>query len=120
MQAQPLSDENLPSIPEKRYFTIGEVAKLCGIKTHVLRYWEKEFDQLSPVKRNGNRRYYQRQDVLLVRQLCSLLYQQGYTIAGARQWLVGADAKSDDTKYKQLIRQSINELEDILGQLRKI
>lgn len=118
MPVQSQSD-HLPSIPEKRYFSIGEVASLCGIKPHVLRYWEKEFEQLSPVKRNGNRRYYQRQDVLLVRQLCSLLYDQGYTIAGARQWLQGENGKDDDSKYRQLIRQSVAELETILDQLRK-
>ncbi len=119
MQAQSPNNANLPAIPEKRYFAIGEVSALCGIKPHVLRYWEKEFDQLKPVKRNGNRRYYQRQDVLLVRQLSSLLYEQGLTIAGARLWLEGDGAKSDGTKYKQVIRQSISELEGILAQLRK-
>lgn len=118
MQA-PSPSDNLPSIPEKRYFSIGEVASLCGLKPHVLRYWEQEFDQLTPVKRSGNRRYYQRQDVLLVRQLCSLLYDQGYTIAGARQWLTGEGAKSDDTKYRQLLRQTISELEGILSDLHR-
>ncbi|PQA32493.1 MerR family transcriptional regulator [Amnimonas aquatica] len=77
----------LPDIPGKRYFTIGEVSELCDVKTHVLRYWEQEFTQLRPVKRRGNRRYYQRQDVLLIRQIRDLLYHQGYTIQGARQQL---------------------------------
>ncbi|OMH38163.1 MerR family transcriptional regulator [Motiliproteus sp. MSK22-1] len=117
MQA-PLKSETLAAIPEKRYFSIGEVADLCGLKPHVLRYWEQEFEQLKPVKRRGNRRYYQRQDVVLIRQLCSLLYDQGFTIAGARQWLVGDNAKQDDVKYRQLLRQTIGELEEILSELK--
>lgn len=80
----PGSNRELPSIPAKRYFTIGEVADLCDVKPHVLRYWETEFPSLEPAKRRGNRRYYQRHDVLLVRQIRSLLYEQGYTIGGAR------------------------------------
>jgi DNA-binding transcriptional MerR regulator len=79
------SSEALPSIPGKRYFTIGEVSELCNVKPHVLRYWEQEFPQLKPVKRRGNRRYYQRDDVLTIREIRSLLYDQGYTIGGARQ-----------------------------------
>ncbi|HEY5717004.1 MAG TPA: MerR family transcriptional regulator [Motiliproteus sp.] len=111
----------LPSaVPEKRYFTIGEVAELCGVKPHVLRYWEQEFEQLQPVKRRGNRRYYQRQDVLLVRQLCELLYDRGFTIAGARQWLAGSEARGDDQKYRQLLRQTITELEELLVELKKV
>ncbi len=81
------STEELPAIPGKRYFAIGEVSKLCGVKPHVLRYWEQEFPQLEPDKRAGNRRYYRRQDVLLVREIRSLLYDQGFTIGGARQHL---------------------------------
>ncbi|HEU0198349.1 MAG TPA: MerR family transcriptional regulator [Nevskiaceae bacterium] len=77
----------LPEIPDKRYFTIGEVSKLCAVKPHVLRYWEREFTQLHPVKRRGNRRYYQQSEVLLVRHIRSLLYEQGFTINGARQQL---------------------------------
>ena len=79
----PGSNAELPVIPAKRYFTIGEVSELCGVKPHVLRYWEQEFPQLKPVKRRGNRRYYQRQDVLMIRQIRSLLYEQGFTIGGA-------------------------------------
>ncbi len=79
------STNPLPPIPEKRYFTIGEASELCSVKTHVLRYWEQEFNQLRPVTRKGNRRYYQHKDVLLVRQIRSLLYEQGFTINGARQ-----------------------------------
>ena len=78
------NNDELPEIPPKRYFTIGEVGELCLVKPHVLRYWEAEFPQLKPVKRRGNRRYYQRGDVILIRQIKSLLYEQGYTIGGAR------------------------------------
>ena len=80
-------DSVLPSIPAKRYFTIGEVAELCGVKTHVLRYWEQEFTQLRPVKRRGNRRYYQHHEVLMIRRIRDLLYEQGFTISGARNKL---------------------------------
>jgi DNA-binding transcriptional MerR regulator len=79
--------EELPPIPAKRYFTIGEVSELCGVKPHVLRYWEQEFTQLRPVKRRGNRRYYQHHEVLLVRRIRELLYQEGFTISGARNRL---------------------------------
>jgi DNA-binding transcriptional MerR regulator len=90
----------LPAIPAKRYFTIGEVSDLCGVKPHVLRYWEQEFTQLKPVKRRGNRRYYQHHEVLLVRRIRELLYEQGFTISGARNRLDsrgsgGAQALSD-------------------------
>ena len=80
-------NEVLPPIPAKRYFTIGEVAELCGVKTHVLRYWEQEFTQLRPVKRRGNRRYYQHHEVLMIRRIRDLLYEQGFTISGARNKL---------------------------------
>lgn len=79
----------LPAIPAKRYFTIGEVSDLCGVKAHVLRYWEKEFSQLKPVKRRGNRRYYQHHEVLLIRRIRELLYDKGFTINGARNQLGG-------------------------------
>jgi DNA-binding transcriptional MerR regulator len=78
---------SLPPIPAKRYFTIGEVSELCGVKPHVLRYWEQEFTQLKPVKRRGNRRYYQHHEVLLIRRIRELLYEQGFTISGARNRL---------------------------------
>ncbi len=81
------SRDGLPPIPAKRYFTIGEVSELCGVKPHVLRYWEQEFTQLRPVKRRGNRRYYQHHEVLLVRRIRELLYQEGFTISGARNRL---------------------------------
>ena len=79
--------ETLPPIPAKRYFTIGEVSELCGVKPHVLRYWEQEFTQLKPVKRRGNRRYYQHHEVLLIRRIRELLYEEGFTINGARNRL---------------------------------
>ncbi|MGC9162503.1 MAG: MerR family transcriptional regulator [Thiomonas sp.] len=85
---------SLPPIPAKRYFTIGEVSELCGVKSHVLRYWEQEFSQLRPMKRRGNRRYYQHHEVLLIRRIRELLYEQGFTISGARARL-GAAASDD-------------------------
>jgi DNA-binding transcriptional MerR regulator len=87
----------LPPIPAKRYFTIGEVSELCGVKPHVLRYWEQEFTQLKPVKRRGNRRYYQHHEVLLIRRIRELLYEQGFTISGARNKLDSraADSQAD-------------------------
>ncbi|RMF19505.1 MAG: MerR family transcriptional regulator [Gammaproteobacteria bacterium] len=111
---EPSHNNELPPIPGKRYFTIGEVSELCQVKAHVLRYWEQEFPQLSPVKRRGNRRYYQRQDVLTIRQIRSLLYDQGYTIGGAKQKLEGSDTKEDISQTRQLIRQMIVELEEVL------
>jgi len=115
---EPSQNDELPPIPGKRYFTIGEVSQLCDVKPHVLRYWEQEFPQLKPVKRRGNRRYYQRQDVLTIRQIRALLYEHGFTIGGARQRLEGEDAKEDVTQYKLLIRQMITELEDVLKVLK--
>ena len=86
MESKAIKD-SLPPIPAKRYFTIGEVSELCGVKPHVLRYWEQEFTQLRPVKRRGNRRYYQHHEVLLIRRIRELLYEQGFTISGARNRL---------------------------------
>jgi len=116
---EPSHNDELPAIPGKRYFTIGEVSELCAVKPHVLRYWEQEFPQLNPVKRRGNRRYYQRQDVLMIRQIRALLYDQGFTIGGARQRLSGDEVKDDTTQYRQLIKQMIAELEDVLHVLKK-
>ena len=113
------NNKELPVIPSKRYFTIGEVSDLCGVKPHVLRYWEQEFTQLKPVKRRGNRRYYQRHDVILIRQIRSLLYDQGFTIGGARQQLTGEQAKEDTSQSNQLVKQIRNELEEILQILKK-
>jgi len=87
MENKANSRDSLPPIPAKRYFTIGEVSDLCGVKPHVLRYWEQEFTQLKPVKRRGNRRYYQHHEVLLIRRIRELLYEQGFTISGARNRL---------------------------------
>jgi DNA-binding transcriptional MerR regulator len=87
MSSHPQDKTELPPIPAKRYFTIGEVSDLCGVKPHVLRYWEQEFTQLKPVKRRGNRRYYQHHEVLLVRRIRQLLYEEGFTISGARNRL---------------------------------
>jgi DNA-binding transcriptional MerR regulator len=116
---EPGNNNELPPIPGKRYFTIGEVSDLCAVKPHVLRYWEQEFPQLKPVKRRGNRRYYQRQDVLIIRQIRSLLYDEGFTIGGARQRLTGDDAKSDVTQSQQIIKQIRLELEQVLKILRR-
>jgi len=116
---EPGNNDLLPPIPGKRYFTIGEVSELCAVKPHVLRYWEQEFPQLKPVKRRGNRRYYQRQDVLIIRQIRSLLYEEGFTIGGARQKLTGDEAKTDVSQSQQIIRQLRLELEDLLKVLRR-
>lgn len=117
----------LPPIPAKRYFTIGEVSELCGVKPHVLRYWEQEFTQLKPVKRRGNRRYYQHHEVLLIRRIRELLYEQGFTISGARNKLdsrileasseydAALDAATIDPNAVFAIR---NELIDILALLK--
>ena len=109
----------LPPIPGKNYFTIGEVSSLCDVKPHVLRYWEQEFSKLSPTKRRGNRRYYQHHDVILIRQIRSLLYQQGFTIDGARQKLSGNDAKEDSSQTRQVISQTVSELEELLKYLKR-
>ena len=116
---EPGNNDELPPIPGKRYFTIGEVSELCAVKPHVLRYWEQEFPQLKPVKRRGNRRYYQRQDVLIIRQIRSLLYEEGFTIGGARQRLTGTEAKSDVSQSQQISRQMRTELEEVLKVLRR-
>lgn len=116
---EPGNNNELPPIPGKRYFTIGEVSVLCGVKPHVLRYWEQEFPQLKPVKRRGNRRYYQRQDVLIIRQIRNLLYDQGFTIGGARQQLTGDAAKFDVNQSQQIVKQMRIELEEILKILRR-
>ena len=121
------NNSELPAIPSKRYFTIGEVSELCDVKPHVLRYWEQEFPTLKPVKRRGNRRYYQRHDVVLIRQIRSLLYEQGYTIGGARQNLAGSQDGQNDTPVsannaaststvdqQALLQQTCSELEELL------
>ena len=116
---EPTHNNELPVIPSKRYFTIGEVSELCAVKPHVLRYWEQEFPQLKPVKRRGNRRYYQRHDVILIRQIRGLLYDQGFTIGGARHQLEGDDVKDDNNQSQQIMRQLHVELEEILAILKR-
>ncbi len=116
MQEVSRTTPDLPQIPSKRYFSIGEVSKLCDVKPHVLRYWEQEFPQLKPLKRRGNRRYYQRHDILLVREIRHLLYQQGFTIQGARQRLANETAgKTADPaeKHQRLARELLAELEEV-------
>lgn len=108
----------LPPIPEKLYFTIGEVGKLCQLRPHVLRYWEQEFSQLAPTKRRGNRRYYQHKDVVLVRKIRHLLYEQGYTIEGARQRLASQSAKNDPQQGARFsMRKAVNALEKVVAEL---
>ena len=116
----------LPPIPAKRYFTIGEVSDLCGVKPHVLRYWEQEFTQLKPVKRRGNRRYYQHHEVLLIRRIRELLYEQGFTISGARNKLDSRLANGDPLAELTMGLPPLevdtvairNELSDILSLLK--
>jgi DNA-binding transcriptional MerR regulator len=113
---------SLPPIPEKRYFTIGEAAQLCGVKPHVLRYWEQEFLQLKPSKRRGNRRYYQHKDVLLVRQIRTLLYENGFTIDGARAQLGQSPEVAIQPWPQQMdttiVKKVIADLEDLLQNLK--
>lgn len=121
--APEVSSDQLPPIPAKRYFTIGEVSDLCAVKPHVLRYWEQEFTQLKPVKRRGNRRYYQHHEVLLIRRIRDLLYQEGFTISGARNKLgESAIRKHEDEeesdKQRALIFELRAEIEEVLKQLR--
>lgn len=109
-------NSELPPIPAKRYFTIGEVSELCGVKAHVLRYWEQEFTQLKPVKRSGNRRYYQHHEVMLIRRIRELLYGQGFTISGARNFL-------ENSAQPELRPQSsgrVHGINEVRTQLREI
>jgi len=109
-------ESSLPSIPAKRYFTIGEVSELCGVKPHVLRYWEQEFTQLRPMKRRGNRRYYQHHEVLMIRRIRDLLYEQGFTISGARNKLQELVQQERDKKRAgEVMLQGLDDLEDNLS-----
>ena len=108
-------DSQLPTIPSKRYFTISEASDLCNVEAHVLRYWEQEFSQLSPIKRRGNRRYYQRHDVMLIRHIKELLYNNGYTIKGAKQKL--SDEASDQETKSSSVSAIRSELESIIDLL---
>lgn len=112
---EPSHNSLLPAIPNKRYFIIGEVSELCNVKPHVLRYWEQEFEQLSPMKRRGNRRYYQREDVLIIRQIRSLLYEQGFTISGARLQLQSDEARSVMPTEKNITEVSASATEAVLS-----
>ena len=118
-----LPNSSLPAIPAKRYFTIGEVSELCGVKPHVLRYWEQEFTQLKPLKRRGNRRYYQHHEVLLIRRIRELLYEHGFTINGARNRLDGAEIPAMTpppvvrVERRMDTRQVRSELKSILSML---
>ena len=128
---EPARDNPLPAIPDKRYFAIGEVSRLCALKPHVLRYWEQEFPQLNPVKRRGNRRYYRQEDVLTIRQIRALLYDEGYTIDGARQRMsaeqtggarqrtgAGSPGGAPPAPIAALITEAIAELEHVLKLLK--
>lgn len=112
------SSVNLPPIPAKRYFGISEVSELCGVKPHVLRYWEQEFTQLKPMKRRGNRRYYQHHEVLLIRRIRSLLYEEGFTISGARNRL--GDARNDMHDTEAAVRLSGVEMQSLRAELGDI
>lgn len=122
MQEAQIPNSELPAIPSKRYFTIGEVSELCCVKAYILRYWEQEFPSLKPMKRRGNRRYYQREDVLMIRQIRGLLYEEGYTISGARQKLLGSSsdesAAVSDEPAGDVIVQVIARLETVLETLK--
>tara|TARA_S200000501_G_C20236340_1_gene488053 strand:- start:68 stop:460 length:393 start_codon:yes stop_codon:yes gene_type:complete len=123
LNSSKFSLDPLPLIPSKRYFTIGEVSILCGVKPHVLRYWEQEFNSLKPVKRRGNRRYYQHHEVILIRKIRGLLYEQGFTISGARnklEKLQNIVKKKDEIQQHNVINIHVikSELEIILGLLK--
>ena len=111
---QHVANSDLPPIPAKRYFTIGEVSELCGVKAHVLRYWEQEFTQLKPVKRRGNRRYYQHHEVLLVRRIRELLYSQGFTINGARNRLDDAPDGAKPVLTPAVLRAELLSIAEML------
>ena len=112
-------ERKLPVIPDKRYFTIGEVGHLCRVKPHVLRYWEQEFPRLKPVKRRGNRRYYQYKDVLMIRQIRKLLYDDGFTIEGARvQLQSNSEEVSKSVQIDAVVRKVITDLENVLQKLK--
>ena len=106
-------EKTLPAIPAKRYFTIGEVSELCGVKPYVLRYWEQEFTQLKPMKRRGNRRYYQHHEVLLIRRIRELLYEQGFTISGARNRLIDAASTRSAGASKSVAKAGAGNLGDV-------
>ena len=116
---EPSLNSSLPIIPAKRYFTIGEVSELCGVKPHVLRYWEQEFTQLKPVKRGGNRRYYQHHEVLLIRRIRQLLYEEGFTISGARGRLNNFIGQRIENSQPQLLQSTVGS-SDLRREIREI
>lgn len=119
MKRKQKTERDLPAIPDKLYFTISEVSSLCALKAYVLRYWEQEFSQLRPTKRRGNRRFYQQQDILLVRQIRKLLYEDGFTIEGARAQLATTpEAVSQSVKVNAMVKKVIAELESVLQNLQ--
>lgn len=120
MKRKQVKVRDLPVIPDKLYFTISEVSELCDLKAYVLRYWEQEFPQLKPVKRRGNRRFYQNKDIVLVRQIRRLLYEEGFTIEGARAQLSvnTAESASQSVKLNEVVKKVIAELESVLQNLR--
>lgn len=123
MKRKNKSRRELPAIPEKLYFTISEVSELCALKAYVLRYWEQEFPQLRPVKRRGNRRFYQKEDIILIRQIRKLLYEDGFTIEGARSQLSNTatntpEVTSQPVKMNEIVKKVIAELESVLQNLQ--
>lgn len=117
---EPSHNQELPEIPAKRYFSIGEASELCAVKPHVLRYWELEFPQIKPVKRRGNRRYYQRKDLEAIRTIRGLLYDRGFTVNGARQQLLFDATTKNTTEGDDVIQEVITELEELLTELRQV
>lgn len=119
MKRKQQSEQDLPAIPDKRYFTISEASYLCAVKAYVLRYWEQEFPQLKPVKRRGNRRYYQQDDILLIRQITKLLYEDGFTIEGARNQLSNTpESVSQSVIINATVKKVIADLESVLQNLQ--
>lgn len=117
---EPSHNQELPAIPAKRYFSIGEASELCAVKPHVLRYWELEFPQIKPVKRRGNRRYYQRKDLEAIRTIRGLLYDRGFTVNGARQQLLFDTNPKNSAEGDDVIQEVIAELEQLLLELRQV
>lgn len=119
MKRKQKTERDLPAIPDKLYFTISEVSQLCSLKAYVLRYWEQEFPQLKPIKRRGNRRFYKQDDILLVRQIRKLLYEDGFTIEGARSQLSSTpETVSQSVKVNVMVKKVIAELESVLQNLQ--
>jgi len=117
---QHVPNSALPPIPAKRYFTIGEVSELCGVKAHVLRYWEQEFTQLKPVKRGGNRRYYQHHEVLLIRRIRQLLYEEGFTISGARGRLDQQATKHEEAAPAPVVTKSAFNVSELRRDIHEV